>query len=196
MKTVSYFFTIAVLAMFACSSGNSANTEKIVTQVENLDAKADSLNLYNFKIELLTGGELDLKTLQGKKVLIVNTASECGFTGQYENLQKLAAEYKSKVVLIGFPANNFGGQEPGTNNEISTFCKKNYGVDFIMSQKVSVKGDDQTELFKWLTSQPNPDFTGSIKWNFEKFLIDENGKLVRRYRSTTDPLDEEIVSQL
>ena len=182
--------------MFACSSGNSANTEKIVTQVENLDAKVDSINLYNFKIELLTGGELDLKTLQGKKVLIVNTASECGFTGQYENLQKLATQNKDKLVLIGFPANNFGGQEPGTNNEISTFCKKNYGVDFIMSQKVSVKGDDQTELFKWLTSQPNPDFTGSIKWNFEKFLIDENGKLVRRYRSTTDPLDEEIVNQL
>ena len=100
------------------------------------------------------------------------------------------------MVIVGFPANNFGSQESGTNEEIAVFCERNYGVTFPMAAKVSVKGSDQHDLFKWLTSQENPDFTVDIKWNFEKFLIDENGKLIHRYRSAVEPLDEEILKAI
>ncbi|GAB2700933.1 glutathione peroxidase [Mucilaginibacter koreensis] len=153
-------------------------------------------SVYDFKLKNIDGKAFDLSKYKGKKLLIVNTASKCGFTPQYKELQELADKYKGKVVVVGFPANNFGGQEPGLNAEIKTFCEKNYGVTFPLSEKVSVKGDDISPLFKYLTSAPNPDFTGEIKWNFEKFLIDENGKLVHRYRSQTKPLDPAITSQL
>ncbi|WP_462267327.1 glutathione peroxidase [Mucilaginibacter sp.] len=153
-------------------------------------------SVYDFKLKNIDGKNFDLAKYKGKKLLIVNTASKCGFTPQYTELQKLADQYKGKVIVIGFPANNFGQQEPGLNDEIKTFCEKNYGVKFPLSEKVSVKGDDISPLFKYLTSAPNPDFTGEIKWNFEKFLIDENGKLVHRYRSQVKPLSTEITSQL
>ncbi|QJD96161.1 glutathione peroxidase [Mucilaginibacter robiniae] len=152
--------------------------------------------VYDFKLKTIDGKNFDLKKYRGKKLLIVNTASKCGFTPQYAELQKLADEYKDKVTIVGFPANNFGGQEPGANSEIKTFCQKNYGVTFPLSEKVSVKGDDISPLFKYLTTTENPDFTGEIKWNFEKFLIDENGKLIHRYRSQVKPLSPEITSQL
>ena len=126
--------------------------------------------------------------------MIVNTASECGFTPQYEDLQKLYSTYKDKLVIIGFPANNFGEQEPGTNSEIKSFCSKNYGVTFPMMGKVSVKGNGIDPLFAWLTTEPNPDFTGDIKWNFEKFLLDENGKLIHRFKTRTSPMSDEIVN--
>lgn len=157
---------------------------------------AASDSIYQFKPKSIDGKTIDFSAYKGKKILIVNTASECGYTKQYEGLQKLYDQYKNKLVIIGFPANNFGGQEPGTNQEIASFCEKNYSVTFPMAAKVSVKGDDMNELFKWLTSQPNPDFTGDIKWNFEKFLLDENGKLIHRYRSGTKPLDEAITKEL
>ncbi len=153
-------------------------------------------SVYEFKLKSIEGKNFDLSKYRGKKLLIVNTASKCGFTPQYAELQKLADKYKGKVVVIGFPANNFGQQEPGLNTEIKTFCEKNYGVTFPLSEKVSVKGDDISPLFQYLTTAPNPDFTGEIKWNFEKFLIDENGKLVHRYRSQVTPLDPKITSQL
>jgi len=157
-------------------------------------ATADSL--YQFKPASIDGKKIDFSAYKGKKILIVNTASECGYTKQYEGLEKLYKQYKGKLVIIGFPANNFGGQEPGENKDIAAFCSKNYGVTFPMAAKVSVKGDDINPLFAWLTSQPNPDFTGNIRWNFEKFLIDENGKLIHRYRSGTKPLDEDITKEL
>lgn len=153
-------------------------------------------SVYEFKVTSIEGKTLDLKKYRGKKLLIVNTASECGFTPQYKELQALAEKYKGKLVVIGFPANNFGGQEPGSNLNIKQFCEKNYGVTFPLAEKVSVKGDDIDPLFKYLTAAENPDFTGEIKWNFEKFLIDENGKLIHRYRSAVKPLSEEITSQL
>ena len=153
-------------------------------------------SVYDFKLKTIDGKNFNLAAYKGKKLLIVNTASKCGFTPQYAELQKLANEYKDKVVVIGFPANNFGGQEPGANLSIKEFCQKNYGVTFQLSEKVSVKGDDINPLFKYLTSTANPDFTGDIQWNFEKFLIDENGKLVHRYRSSVKPLSTEITSQL
>jgi glutathione peroxidase len=152
--------------------------------------------VYTFKLKTIDGKDFSLAKYKGKKLLIVNTASKCGFTPQYAELQKLADQYKDKVVVVGFPANNFGGQEPGTNSEVKEFCQKNFGVTFPLSSKVSVKGDDIDPLFKYLTAEPNPDFTGEIKWNFEKFLIDENGKLIHRYRSTTKPLSQEITKAL
>ncbi len=152
--------------------------------------------VYTFKLKTIDGKDFSLAKYKGKKLLIVNTASKCGFTPQYAELQKLADQYKDKVVVVGFPANNFGGQEPGTNSEVKEFCQKNFGVTFPLSSKVSVKGDDIDPLFKYLTNEPNPDFTGEIKWNFEKFLIDENGKLIHRYRSTTKPLSDEITKEL
>ncbi len=152
--------------------------------------------VYTFKLKTIDGKDFSLAKYKGKKLLIVNTASKCGFTPQYAELQKLADQYKDKVVVVGFPANNFGGQEPGTNSEVKEFCQKNFGVTFPLSSKVSVKGDDIDPLFKYLTNEPNPDFTGEIKWNFEKFLIDENGRLIHRYRSTVKPLSDEITKEL
>lgn len=149
-------------------------------------------SVHEFTVTSIDGTELDLSQFKGKKILIVNTASECGFTPQYEELQALYEKYNEQLVIIGFPANNFGGQEPGSNEEIRGFCQKNYGVEFPMAAKVSVKGDDMHPLFAYLTQLENPDFTGDIKWNFEKFLIDENGQLVHRYRSMVNPMSKKI----
>jgi len=153
-------------------------------------------SVFEFKLKSIDGGKLNLAKYRGKKILIVNTASKCGFTKQYKDLETLSEQYKGKVTVIGFPANNFGGQEPGTEQDIKTFCHDNFNVTFPMSGKVSVLGLDIDPLFQYLTTAPNPDFTGDIKWNFEKFLIDENGKLIRRYRSTVTPLDPQIVNAL
>ena len=152
--------------------------------------------VYEFKPMSIDGKIVDLSIYKGKKILIVNTASECGNTPQYADLEKLYESHKDKLVIIGFPANNFGKQEPGNNSEISAFCKKNYSVTFPMMSKVSVKGDDIDALFKWLITQPNPDKTGDIRWNFEKFLLDENGKLIHRYHDKLSPLDEKIVEDI
>lgn len=154
-------------------------------------------SVYDFKkIKSIDGKNFNLSKYKGKKLLIVNTASKCGFTPQYEELEKLAKQYKGKLVVIGFPANNFGGQEPGTNLDIKEFCKKNYGVTFPLTGKVSVKGADIDPLFKYLTTADNPDFTGDIKWNFEKFLIDEKGVLIHRFRSAVKPLSPELTKYL
>ena len=152
--------------------------------------------IYTFNVHNIDGKALDLKKYRGKKVLIVNTASKCGYTKQYADLQKLADTYKGKLVVIGFPANNFGGQEPGENLNIKEFCQKNFGVTFPLAEKISVKGDDINPLFKYLTTANNPDFTGDIKWNFEKFLINEKGELIHRFRSATTPMSPEITKYL
>ncbi|MGV3683980.1 MAG: glutathione peroxidase [Daejeonella sp.] len=152
--------------------------------------------IYTFKVQNIDGKALDLKKYKGKKILIVNTASKCGYTKQYADLQKLADAYKDKLVVIGFPANNFGGQEPGENLNIKEFCQKNFGVTFPLAEKSSVKGDDINPLFKYLTTAANPDFTGDIKWNFEKFLIDEKGQLIHRFRSAVTPMSPEITKYL
>jgi glutathione peroxidase len=153
-------------------------------------------SVHDFKIKTIDGQSLALKKFKGKKILIVNTASKCGHTPQYEELQKLSQQYKDKLVVIGFPANNFKEQEPGSNLSIKEFCKQNYGVTFTLAEKVSVKGEDMDALFAYLTAQQNPDFTGEIKWNFEKFLIDENGKLIHRFRSKVKPLSPELTKYL
>ncbi len=153
--------------------------------------------IYNYKVEGLEGGEINFADFKGKKILIVNTASECGFTKQYADLEQLYKDYKDKLVIIGFPANNFGGQEPGTNEEIGAFCQRNYGVTFPMAAKVSVKGDDIAPIFKYLTEKElNGVKNSTILWNFTKFLIDENGRLIDTFISTTKPTDEAIIKYL
>lgn len=154
--------------------------------------------IYDYKVEALEEGkEINFADFKGKKILIVNTASECGFTPQYADLEKLSNEYKDKLVVIGFPANNFGGQEPGSNVEIGAFCQKNFGVTFPLAAKVSVKGDDTAPIFKYLTEKElNGVKNTSILWNFTKFLVDENGKLVDSFISTTKPTDEAITKYL
>lgn len=150
--------------------------------------------IYDFKVQALEGQEIDFSQYKGKNILIVNTASKCGLTPQYEDLQKLADKYKDNLVVIGFPANNFGAQEPGTNEEIEEFCKRNYGVTFPMAAKVSVKGDDIHPIFKYLTEEAKK--LGAqdpvIRWNFTKFLIDKEGKLVKVFPSKLSPMSEEI----
>jgi glutathione peroxidase len=153
-------------------------------------------NVYDYSIKTIDGKEVKLSKFKGKKIMIVNTASKCGYTKQYEDLEKLHKQYGKELVLIGFPAGNFGGQELATNAEIKEFCKQNFGVTFLMSEKVSVKGKDINPLFQYLTAVENPDFTGEIKWNFEKFLINEKGQLVHRFRSAVKPLDAEITKNL
>ena len=143
-------------------------------------AMAQNKTLYDFKATTLDGQPFDLSSLKGKKVLVVNTASKCGLTPQYASLQKLYDTYKDRnFVIIGFPANNFASQEPGTNSEIKEFCTKNYGVTFPMMSKISVKGADIDPLYKWLTQKSQNGVTDAdVQWNFQKFMIDEQGKLV------------------
>ncbi|KXH84407.1 glutathione peroxidase [Chryseobacterium kwangjuense] len=153
--------------------------------------------IYDFKVESLDGNEINFADFKGKKILIVNTASECGFTPQYADLEKVYEEYKDKLVIVGFPANNFGAQEPGTNAEIGAFCQKNYGVTFPLAAKVSVKGEDTAPIFKYLTEKElNGVKNTIILWNFTKFLLDENGKLIDTFVSTTKPTDEAITKYL
>lgn len=147
--------------------------------------------LYDFKMNSLDGAPIDFSKYKGKTLLIVNTASKCGYTPQYTDLQKLHEQYGSKVTILGFPADNFGHQEPGTNAEISEFCKKNYGVTFQMFEKISVKGDDQHALYKWLKEKTGQEPT----WNFCKYLVKPDGT-VKFFNSKVKPLDNEIVGEL
>lgn len=158
-------------------------------------AVAQSKSLYDFTVKSIDGSEYSLSQLKGKKVMVVNTASKCGFTPQYETLQKLYQDYKYKnFIIIGFPANNFGSQEPGTNKEIKEFCTSKYSVTFPMMEKISVKGDDINPLYKWLTSKSeNGVMDSEVKWNFQKYLIDENGKLVDVAYSKEKPDSERII---
>jgi glutathione peroxidase len=154
-------------------------------------------SIYEFKVPGLEGGTIDFSKYEGKKILIVNTASKCGNTPQYADLEKLYEKYKDKLVIVGFPANNFGQQEPGTNSEIKEFCTKNYGVTFPMAEKVSVKGDDIAPIFKYLTEEAEKmGFKDPVKWNFTKFLIDEHGKLITVIHNKVNPMSEDITKYL
>jgi len=153
-------------------------------------------NIYSFKVRDIDGKEFDFSSLKGKKIMIVNVASECGYTPQYQQLQDLYDNYRNKnFVIIGFPCNDFGGQEPGTESEIKSFCKKNYGVSFPLMAKVSIKGDKPDPIYQWLTKKElNAVADGEIKWNFFKFLINENGEYVRMFTSKDEPVSEEIIN--
>ena len=157
----------------------------------------ESTSIYDFKLTTIDGSEIDFKQYKGKKLLIVNTASECGYTPQYEGLQKLHEVHGDKVVILGFPANNFGGQEPGSDLEIASFCKANYGVTFQMFSKVSVKGSDMAPLYQWLTDKSKNGWnTEAPNWNFCKYLINENGELVKFYASAIKPMSEELLKDV
>jgi glutathione peroxidase len=159
---------------------------------------AQKKNFYDFTVKTIDGKDFRLSSLKGKKVLVVNVASKCGLTPQYKLLQELYEKYgPDKFVIIGFPANNFGKQEPGSNEEINDFCKLNYGVTFQMMAKISVKGDDIAPLYKWLTSKnENGHSDAEVTWNFQKFLIDEKGEWQSFYEPKTSPLDKSITSRI
>jgi len=152
-------------------------------------------NIYDFTLPSIDGKPMPLSDFKGKVVLLVNVASRCGYTPQYSALESLYEKYKDQgFVIVGFPANNFGGQEPGSNEEIKTFCSRKYNVTFPLYGKVSVKGDDQTPLYQYLTKQTDPSIMGEIKWNFTKFLVDRNGHVVRRFESAVTPDSKDVVS--
>lgn len=153
--------------------------------------------IYQFSVPGLDGKTIDFSAFKGKKILIVNTASKCGLTPQYEELEALYKTYGSKLVIVGFPANNFMGQEPGTNEEISTFCKKNYGVTFPMAAKISVKGNDTHPLYKYLKEQAkSKKLEDPVSWNFGKFLLNESGELIATFSPRTTPMSDEITQWL
>lgn len=176
MKKFAVFFSLIILSSVAFSQKS----------------------FYDFKVKDIDGKDFDLSSLKGKKVMVVNTASKCGNTPQYETLESLYKEYGNQnFVIIGFPANNFGAQEPGSNSEIAEFCTKNYGVTFPMMSKISVKGNDIAPLYKWLTSKNlNGVKDSEVTWNFQKYLIDEKGNLVDVVAPKTKPDDEKILSWL
>lgn len=156
---------------------------------------ADSV--HDFKVKDIDGKDVDLSAYKGKVLLIVNVASKCGATPQYENLQAVYKQFSDKgLVVMGFPANNYGGQEPGSEAQIKEFCTGKYEVSFPMFSKVSVKGDDQAPLFSYLTAAENPDAKGDIKWNFEKFLIGKDGKLLNRFKTGTKPDDAVVTAAI
>ncbi len=154
-------------------------------------------SIYDFTMRSIEGKDIPLSQFKGKKILIVNVASECGYTPQYKDLQKLYDTYKDRLVILGFPANNFGGQEPGSNENIKTFCERNFGVTFPMFSKISVAGDDQDPLYQWLSKKPLNGWNDkSPGWNFCKYLISENGELLKFFSSSVNPMSDEIISQL
>ena len=157
----------------------------------------DIKSFYDIKINNLQGKPLNLKEFKGKHILIVNVASKCGFTPQYKDLQELHETYKEKLQVIGVPCNQFGGQEPGTADDIESFCQVNYGVDFLITEKVDVKGNNQHPLFEWLTNEEQNGVSSStVKWNFQKYIIDTDGKLVDYYFSLTNPMSKKIIKHL
>jgi len=192
LKKIYIMKNILILALCIVFLGNSqAQTQK------NKNKKAmEKQTIYQFKVQDLSGKVFDFATLEGKKILIVNTASQCGLTPQYKELEALYKKYKSKnFVIVGFPANNFGAQEPGTNAEIATFCQKNYGVTFPMMSKISVKGKDMDKVYQFLTQKSKNGLQDSeVQWNFQKYLINEKGQLEKVISPQVLPTDASIVN--
>lgn len=176
------------LAIISISLLSFCNTQQNTT---------DMSSIHSFKVASIEGDSIDFSNFKGKKILVVNTASECGFTPQYADLEELYQNYGNKLVIVGFPANNFGSQEPGSNEEIKSFCQKNYGVSFPMAAKISVKGQDIAPIYKWLTTKSeNGVLDEEVKWNFNKFLLDEDGRLIVKFESKVSPLSEDILVHL
>jgi glutathione peroxidase len=188
MKKISLF--IAILILSSCQNQAQNNNKSMETQ-----KPVQSQTIYQFKVTDLYGKEFDFSTLKGKKLLIVNTASECGLTPQYKDLEAIYSKYKDKnFIIIGFPANNFGSQEPGSNEQIAKFCQMNYGVTFPMMSKISVKGKDIHEVYQFLTQKDKNGLQDSqVEWNFQKYLINEEGELIKVLSPRVLPTDSEIV---
>ena len=168
----------------------------IVGVVDQAPTQSDGeKRLYDFTLQTIDGEDKSLADYEGKVLMIVNVASKCGYTPQYEGLEKLYETYKEKgFMILGFPANNFLWQEPGSDDEIKEFCSTTYGVTFDLFSKISVKGSDQHPLYRFITESPNVE--GPVKWNFQKYLVDRRGKLVSMYPPGTEPLDEEVISEV
>lgn len=177
--------------LFSCQ--NKAQDK--VTSVASNNTIMAKETIYQFKVTDLSGESFDFSTLKGKKIMVVNTASECGLTPQYKDLEAIYEKYKDKnFVIVGFPANNFGSQEPGSDKEIATFCEKNYGVTFPMMSKISVKGSDMHEVYKFLTQKSKNGLEDSeVQWNFQKYLINENGELEKVIAPRTLPTDDSVI---
>jgi glutathione peroxidase len=192
VKLISLSLVVAALS-FQCSPVPDNRIEAAATQRAAFEASS----IHQFKVAALDGGTIDFASFKGKKILVVNTASKCGYTPQYKDLEALYEKYKDKLVIVGFPANNFAWQEPGSNAEIKDFCEKNYGVTFPMAAKISVKGKNMAPIYHWLThKEENGVMDATISWNFNKFLLDENGKLMEHFSSNVKPMSEDIVSKL
>ncbi|RTY95015.1 glutathione peroxidase [Flavobacterium sp. GT3R68] len=191
MKNLLFLASCMVL-LFSCK--NQAQTSKSNSNTKSTVMTKQSI--HQFKVKDLSGSEFDFASLKGKKILIVNTASECGLTPQYKDLENIYETYKDRnFVIVGFPANNFGAQEPGTNAEIATFCQRNYGVTFPMMEKISVKGDDMHAIYQFLTEKSKNGLQDSeVTWNFQKYLINENGELEKVISPKTLPTDPEVVN--
>ncbi|MFP9117485.1 glutathione peroxidase [Flavobacterium sp. RNTU_13] len=185
---------IACGMLLFCAAPASAQTKK--TAAKKSHKTMEQNTIYQFKVTDLSGDTFDFASLKGKKVIIVNTASKCGLTPQYKELEALYDKYKAKgLVIVGFPANNFAGQEPGTNAEIASFCQKNYGVSFPMMSKISVKGADMAPIYHFLTEKSKNGLQDSeVQWNFQKYLINEKGQLEKVVSPQTLPTDAEIVN--
>ena len=195
-----------LLAALACTlscaigaqaeEGKKASAEGTETAVEAHNAEAATA--LDFKVKDIDGKDVDLAQYKGKVVMIVNVASKCGLTPQYEQLEALYDKYKAQgFVILGFPANNFNGQEPGTNEEIKFFCQEKYEVEFPLFEKISVKGEDQAPLYQYLTSEvTNGEFAGDIQWNFQKFLVGKDGKVIAKFAPRTKPDEAEVVEKI
>lgn len=185
MKAIKMIFTVLMSTAFiSCSAVIDTS-------------KGNSIYDGSIVIKDIYGETIDLTKFKGKKVMFVNVASKCGFTPQYKGLEALYQKYKENLMIIGVPCNQFGGQEPGSSEEIASFCKRNYGVSFVITEKIDVKGENQHDLYKWLTLEnKNGSSSSSVKWNFQKYLLDENGKLLDFWYSTTKPSSEKISKHL
>jgi glutathione peroxidase len=191
---MKHLITLFMIIPFFWSCHNQA--QKKTNNESSSNQTMSKQTIYQFQVEDLEGNTFDFSTLKGKKILVVNTASECGLTPQYEQLQAIYEKYKDKnFVIIGFPANNFGSQEPGTNQQIATFCQKNFGVSFPMMSKISVKGNDMHAVYQFLTQKAKNGLEDSeVQWNFQKYLINEKGELEKVISPRTLPTDAEIVN--
>lgn len=188
----SFIAIVLTTLLFSCQ--NKAQ-EKVAAVASNNPTIMEKENIYQFKVTDLYGAEFDFSTLKGKKIMVVNTASECGLTPQYKDLEAIYEKYKDKnFVIVGFPANNFGSQEPGTDKEIAAFCEQNYGVSFPMMSKISVKGNDMHKLYQFLTQKSKNGLEDSeVQWNFQKYLINENGELEKVIAPRTLPTDASVI---
>lgn len=195
MGTAQSLFLGSLTVLLCLLSCRSERVESALSERESQLMTAEHRNFRNIPFKTITGNDTTLSAFDGKVILLVNTASECGYTPQYEGLQSLYEKFKdSGLVVVGFPANNYGQQEPGSESEIAQFCKRNYGVTFPMMAKVSVAGDDKHPLFAYLTELSA--IPGEIKWNFSKFLIDRRGALVARFPSEVAPHDPHLLDKM
>jgi glutathione peroxidase len=181
---------ISIIIILVSCQKNAQNTP------QPIEKNMEKQTIYQFKVDDISGNTFDFANLKGKKVMIVNTASECGLTPQYRDLELIYNEYKNQdFIIVGFPANNFGAQEPGTNSQIASFCQKNYGVSFPMMSKISVKGNDMHPLYRFLTQKEKNGVEDSeVQWNFQKFLINERGELEKVIAPSVIPTDDQIIS--